>query len=350
MIHPFGQGSVRAAAISWSVFNLVLLAATAWALGFVTRQLPAKRRVLSAVWPHCVLILLLFAPASLQVGQFSILFTACWVFYLALLTSRWRVLAGAALAVPSAIKIYPLLLLGVPALSRRPRVVVLSLLFCVLATASPLLLYGARTGELTTSFWHNAIASSSGRVAEAQTASSPANQGLDSVAFRYLTANQPIQTSYPALPHLALPVEAVTRAVNVTRVVVLALSLWIGVRFWRCARRAPLWGEVMFMALMCAALYVILPGAKARYAIYAFPAFWPLLCCAFAARRLNQTRAFWAWSAWIIACCVLVGLTPAPWRPWGVGLAGTVGLWATNLALLWRWSRSPNVISRHSQR
>ena len=346
VIYPFGQGSVRAAAIGWGVFNLVLLGATAWSLLAFARRLDGKSRVFLSVWPVSVLLLLAMAPASIQVGQFSVLFTACWVFALALLATRFRVLAGAPLAIPIAIKIYPALLLAVPLLARRPRFLVGALVFVALWSASPFLLYGARTPELSASFWRNAIASSEGRVAEARRASSPANQGLDSVALRYLTAGQPIQMRYPQLPHLALPIDLVTSFVNLARAAVILVSLCVGWRFWRHGARAPLWGQAMLMALMCAALYVVLPGAKTRYAIYAFPAFWPLLCCAFAARRLNCRRAFWAWSVFALVCLTLVAFTPSPLRLWGLGWGGALALWLANCALLWRWSRVSNAV-RH---
>ena len=340
LIFPFGQGNIQTAAALWSVFNLALLGATALSLRFVARNLKCKRRVFGAVWPYAVLVLLALAPGSLQVGQFSVLFAACWVFYLALRASRWKFWAGAALALPVAVKIYPFLLLLVPLLSRRPRAFGIALFFVALLTVSPVVLYGARTGELTQSFWNNAIVSSGGRVAEAQRASSPANQGLDSVALRFLTNNQPIQKSHPQLPHLALSARLVLRGVNLARLAVVLVSLCVGWSFYRSAQKSPLWGEAMFMALLCAALYVILPGAKTRYAIYAFPAFWPLLCCAFAAARLHRKRVSWAWSAAIIVGCVLIGSTPAPLRLWGIGWLGALGLWIFNLLILWKWSHT----------
>ena len=346
VIHPFGQGSVRTAALGWGVFNLALLGATAWSLFVFARRLDGKSRILASVWPVSVLVLLAMAPASIQVGQFSVLFTACWVGALALLATRFRALAGALLAIPIAIKIYPALLLAVPLLARRPRWLVGALVFVALWSASPWLLYGARTPELSASFWRNAIASSEGRVAEARRASSPANQGLDSVALRYLTSGQPIQKRYPQLPHLALPIDSVTIGVNAARALIILVSLWVGWRFWRGGARAPLWGQAMLLALFCAALYVILPGAKTRYAIYAFPAFWPLLVCAFAARRLNQRRAFWAWSVFALVCLMLVAFTPSPLRLWGAGWLGALALWIANCALLWHWGATRNSLWR----
>ena len=339
LIHPFGQGSARAAAMGWSVFNLALLALMAWTLSYIARHLEGKRRLFYKLWPWNVAIMLALSPASLQVGQWSVLFAACWVFYLGMRASRWKNWAGAALALPIAVKIYPLLILGVPLLARRPRVWLGALVFVVILSAAPTLLYGARTAELSRSFWRNAIAASSGgRVAEAQRASSPANQGLDSVALRFLTTDQPIQRSHPNLPHLALPVSSVLRAVNWARIAVMLISLWIGWHFWRGAQSSPLWGEMMLLALGCAALYVILPGAKTRYAIYAFPAFWPLLCCAVAART-KWRRVGWIGA--ILVCLALVGFTPGgALRLYGAGWWGALGLWSCNGMLLWRWRRA----------
>ena len=336
LIHPFEQSSARAAAMGWSVFNLVLLALMAWTLNFIARHLEGKRRLFQRLWPWNVALMLVLSPASLQVGQFSVLFAACWIFYLGMRASRWKNWAGAALALPIAVKIYPLLILGVPLLARRPRVWLGALVFVILLSAAPVLLYGARTAELSRSFWRNAIASSGGRVAEAQRASSPANQGLDSVALRFLTPDQPIQKRYPRLPHLSWPVSSVLRAVNWARIAVIGLSLWVGWHFWRGSQNAPLWAEMMLMALGCAALYVVLPGAKTRYAIYAFPAFWPLLGCALAARQTRQ-RVWWIGA--IIICLALIGFTPGgTLRLYGAGWWGALGLWIFNLALLWRWS------------
>ena len=338
IIAPFGQGSIRAAAIGWGVFNLALLAATSWALRAFARRLDKKSRVFGAVWPASVLILLAMAPASIQVGQFSVLFTACWVFSLALLATRFRALAGAPLALPICIKIYPALLLAVPFLAHRPRWFLITLVFIALFCAAPFLIYGARTPELSASFWRNAIASSGGRVAEAQRASSPANQGLDSVALRYATSGQPIQKRFPNLPHLSLPLNLVMNAINGVRALVVLISLGVGWRFWRRGCLSPLWGQAMLLALMCAALYAILPGAKTRYAIYEFPAFWPILVCAFAARRLHKTRDFWVWSAFALICLTFIAFTPAPLRVYGVGWFAALALWASNCAILWRWS------------
>ncbi len=343
VIRPFEQGSVEAAAIGWGVFNLALLAATAAALREFTLRLDGKSRVFGAIWPTNILLLLAMAPASIQVGQFSVLFVACWIFSLALLATRFRDLAGAPLAIPIAIKIYPALLLAVPLLARRPKFFVGTLVFVALWSVSPFLVYGARTPALSASFWHNAIASSGGRVAEAQRADSPANQGLDTVALRYLTSGQTIQKEHPQLPHLDWPRRAVMTLINGARGLVVLVSLFIGWRFWRRGQLAPLWGQAMLLALMCAALYVILPGAKTRYAIYAFPAFWPLLCCAFAARKLNRKPTFYAWSALILVCLTLLAFTPSPLRLWGIGWLGALALWIANCILLYRWSKHTKI-------
>ena len=340
LIHPFERGSIQAAALGWSVFNLALLALTAGLLRAFAARLDAKSRVLGAVWPHGVTLLLALAPGCVQVGQFSILFVACWVGALALSATRFRAWSGAALALPIAVKVYPALLLAVPFLARRPRALAVALLFVALWSASPWLLYGARTGELTASFWQSAIASPQGRLAESQNAGPPFSQGLDSVALRYLTSNPRIARRFPGFRHLDWPRQNALRAVEIARLAVMMLSFGVGWRFWQSGRRAPLWGQAMLLALWCAALYVILPGAKSRYAIYAFPAFWPLLCCAWAARRLDRKPAFWAWSLVAVICYLaLVQLVPSSFRIYGIGWLGALLLWGINLALLWRWSR-----------
>ena len=348
VIAPFGQGSIQTAAIGWGVFNLALLAATSWALRAFMLRLDGKRRVFGAVWTWSVLILLAMAPASIQVGQFSVLFTACWIFSLSLLATRFRDLAGAPLAIPICIKIYPALLLAVPLLARRPKFFVGTLVFIALFCAAPFLIYGARTPQLSASFWRNAIASSQGRVAEARNANSPANQGLDVVALRYGTSGQPIHARFPNLPHLDLPVAVVMAIVSAVRALVILVSLGIGWRFWRRGCLSPLWGQALLLALFCAALYAILPGAKTRYAIYEFPAFWPVLVCAFAARRLNQPRAFWAWSAFALVCLTFIAFTPSPLRVYGVGWFAAFALWASNCVLLGRWSQRAPVVASDS--
>ena len=347
VIAPFGQSSIRAAAIGWGIFNLALLAATATALRAFMRRLDGKSRVFGAVWTWSVLFLLAMAPASIQVGQFSVLFTACWVFSLALAATKFRDLAGAPLAIPICIKIYPAVLLAVPLLARRPRWLAGTLVFVALFCAAPFLIYGARTPALSASFWHNAIASSDGRLAEARNANSPANQGLDVVALRYGT-NQEIQKRFPNFPHLSLPVESVMSAVSGVRAFIILVSLVVGWRFWRRGKIAPLWGQAMLMALMCAALYAILPGAKTRYAIYEFPAFWPVLVCAFAARRLNQRRALWAWSVFGFLCLMFIAFTPSPLRVYGVGWFAAVALWLVNCVTMWRWSDKTRALASES--
>ena len=348
IIAPFGQSSIKVAAIGWGVFNLALLAATAWALREFARRLDGKRRVFGAIWPASVLILLAMAPASIQVGQFSVLFTACWVFSLALLATKFRDLAGAPLAIPICIKIYPALLLAVPFLARRPKFFVGTLVFVALFCAAPFLIYGARTPELSASFWRNAIASSDGRVAESQRANSPANQGFDSIALRYFTGGQPIQERYPQLPHLNLPIPNVMTALSAARAVIVLITLGVGWKFWRRGKISPLWGQAMLLALICATLYAILPGAKTRYAIYEFPAFWPLLVCAFAARRLHRTRAFWSWGVFTLVCLTFIAFTPSPLRVYGAGFFAAVALWASNCVILWQWSDKVAPVARES--
>ena len=86
----------------------------------------------------------------------------------------------------------------------------------------------------------------------------------------------------------------------------------------------------MVSALWSATLYLILPETKARYAVYTFVAFLPLL-----ERVVNEDetgnvrlRVF----AEIAFCVVLIGgLMPDPPKVYGAGFFGALLLWLENL-------------------
>jgi hypothetical protein len=91
----------------------------------------------------------------------------------------------------------------------------------------------------------------------------------------------------------------------------------------------------MMSALWSATLYLILPETKARYAVYTFVAFLPLLERAVnASEPANvRRRAFAA----IAVCVILIGgLMPDPPKVYGIGLIGAVVLWLENLRLISR--------------
>lgn len=340
LLHPLSGLSIRNAAICWTVINLGLLALSAVAWFQICDRLDGKRRLMRAIAPGFVLVLLTLAPGSLQVGQFSVLFAACWVFYLRLLSSRYAPLAEAALAVPASIKLYPAFLILAPGLRRGWRPWVAFSLWMALAATVPLLAYGTRTDDLAESFWKNAIVSPSGRVAESQRARSASNQGIDSIGLRYLAANQPLHQHFPDLPHGNWSPQAAMRLVNLTRLVILVSTLAIALRYLRRRPVRTRWDTLLLMGLFSATLYVILPGAKSRYGIYEVLAFVPLLCQAYVCRRLARWLAAKLWNLTAVGCllAVITFLSPTL-RALGVGFLGAFVLWALNLALVARWSR-----------
>jgi hypothetical protein len=340
VLHPLSALSIQNAAACWTFINLGLLALSAVLWFQVCDRLDGKRRLMRAVAPGFVLLLLALAPGSLQVGQFSVLFAACWLLYLRLLSSRYAAIAESALAVPAAIKLYPAFLILAPGLRRGWRSWAMFSLWMGVAVTIPAIAYGPSTVDLTESFWKNAIVSSSGRVAESQRARSASNQGIDSIGLRYLSANQPLHQHFPGLPHVDWTPQAAMRVVNLTRLAILALTFAVAGRYLLRRPRRTRWDTLLLMGLFSAALYVILPGAKSRYGIYEILAFVPLLCQAFVCRRRAHWLAAKVWNVATIGCllAVITFLSP-PLRALGVGFLGAFILWALNVALVAHWSR-----------
>jgi hypothetical protein len=121
---PLAALPYRAALLTWNLLNLGLLAGTLW---LIARELrwPIRRPALLVA----TAALMAWVPLWEQVehGQMGLLL-------LALLTVAWRELrrgrdtvAGAALAVAAALKIFPAVLLGYVVLRRRPRAVLAAL-------------------------------------------------------------------------------------------------------------------------------------------------------------------------------------------------------------------------------
>jgi len=339
LMHPFTALTVREAGIVWAALNLAMLALGAVLLSQTFARLDAKRRLMRGMTPVICLIMLALAPGSIQVGQYSVLFVLLWILYLRLSCSRYTGLAEAALAVPAAVKLYPALMLA-PAMLRREWLRCAAFAgWLIVAAGLPLLTYGDRTFDLTQSFWNNVIFSSSGRVAESQQAQSVNDQGIDSIALRYLAAEQPIQQRFPMLPHAALQAETVLKIVNVLRLAILIISVAASLYYLSRRRPRPLWDKVVLMALFSATLYLLLPGAKSRYAIYELLAFVPLICRAFVCRRLGKKAPARLWRAVTVVLLLLVAVfIPEIFRAFGLGFFGAAGLWALNVALIYQWA------------
>ena len=352
LLHPLTALTVREAGIAWAAINLAMLALGAVWLMQACALLDAKQRLMRRLAPAICLVMLALAPGSIQVGQYSVLFVLCWILYLRLHGSRHARFAEAALAVPAAVKLYPAFML-VPAMLRREWLKCAAFAgWLIVAAGLPVLTYADRTFDLTQSFWNNAILSSSGRIAESQQAQSVNDQGIDSIALRYLAGEQPIQQRFPMLPHAALPAETVLKLVNVLRLAILTVSVAVSLYYLARRRRRPLWDEVILMALFSATLYLLLPGAKSRYAIYELFAFVPLICRAFVCRRLGKKTLAKLWRAATAVLLLLVTVfIPATLRAFGLGFFGAMGLWALNIVSIYQWARvKPRVREKHAFR
>lgn len=352
VIQPFALGDIKTAAILWALFNLLLLGAGVLTLSYFARHLDGKARLFAAALPALTVVWLALAPGSIQVGQFSVLFATFWIFFLGLRASRYSCFASAALAVPAGIKLYPVVLPGMFLVQRRPKAFAVALLFVGLTFALPFLVYGNRTPELTASFWNNAISSSSGssRISESQRANIANNQGLDSILLRYLTTGENLHKKYPTFPHLALRKASVIQFGNLLRLVILLVTAVVAWRAWPHLQRTPLWGTFLLMALGCGCLYVLLPGTKSRYAIYAFLAFGPLIIQAVAARALGRNDSFWKWTALIVVLVLLcIQLVPPIFELYGIGFVGHLVLWLVNLGLVWRVGTAKRAAENHGR-
>ena len=89
--------------------------------------------------------------------------------------------------------------------------------------------------------------------------------------------------------------------------------------------------DVMALAaLWSSALYVMLPEAKSRYAVYTFVAFLPWIERMAAADWTRSTRIAYGTAMGGVVVLV-VGLLPDTPLAWGVGSVGALALWAGNM-------------------
>lgn len=353
-IPPFGQALIQplawfsptVAAILWGAFNLLLLLASLLSLRSFLERLDRQQRLYARAFPWMAVLLLFLSAGSIQVGQWSVFFTACWIFYLNEVSKRRDGLAGCLLAVPAAIKLYPLLLLAVPVFVGKSRQILGLVAGLVLCFVLPSLFYGARTVPLTQAFFQEVILNPQGRVAESQTARATANQGLDAVMLRALSYDARFHgRKYPQYPHLSLDRDAVISLAGKVRLALLALTFSVAWHWRRAMSKRPkaqsLYVTLQMAALWCSTLYLLLPGAKARYTVYVFLAFLPLLAAIVAMRRRNEYSKSVALSVFTIVCVLFVSsAVPELWRVYNAGFAGAVALWIANLCGLLQAARA----------
>lgn len=341
---PLTLVSPTVAGIIWALINLGLLAGSVFALFQIFKNLDHKKSVYLNIFPWALAILLYLSIGSLQVGQFSVLFIACWIFYLYAASKKNFFWEGISLSIPSSIKLYPLLMLASPLFSRKSRIIkfICFFLFGIFITSFliPVFFYRARTLDLSKSFFTHTILSSEGRVARYQDLkySSFSDQGLDVVLLRYLSYVPEFHSHFPRLPHLFLERQIVLILANIIRVVVLFISTFVAFHWVRHVKNIPFYSTMMMAALWSSTLYLILPGVKARYAVYTFIGFLPLLEAAELARINFNWKKFTAFCSLIVFCFLLIlQAMPDLLRVLGIGLVGAFALWTANVFLLIRY-------------
>ena len=348
---PMAAWSPRAASLAWVGQNIVFAVVGALALRAFLRAIEREKDGAveprhapseaedetksgwGAATPWALGLFFLMAGSSLQVGQFSLMFAACWLLALWCVLSKRLDLAALVLATPAAIKIYPALMLLAPLCVLRPKqwprfVGVFALGFAFWTWGAPSLFYGARTPGLQSAFWHNVVMSPTGRLSESQSTSASSSHGVDTVLLRFLSS-APEPKGAP--PHLNLEPKLVLRLVNPLR----ALLVLATIAFWlRRVRVGQIRSWLDSLALWSAVLFLILPGAKSRYAVYAFAAFLPMLLhLLFLFEQKSRQR--WSYCAFLAIVFLLVmSFAPTSARLWGAGFWGALLLWIENGRLL----------------
>jgi len=336
IFQPFATLNPALAGAAWGLFNLALLGVSLVALRdlLVDRDQAQGNRI----YLPAAMLFLILSTASIQVGQFSVLFVACWILaFRALLRQRYFWTAFL-LAIPSAIKLYPLLMLAVPlSLARTVRIgvrhgILLAISLLVMCLLVPATMYGARTWALNVSFWQNVILNPAGQVQYMQFPRF-GNQSFDSLLLRYFTHEPDFHDVFVNIPHLALNKAAVVAVANAVRVVILAITITT-VWLWR-RRPSRTFGRqdlIAMAALWSSTLYLLLPETKARYAVYTLFGFIPLLQQATddspAATASGRRRR---WTEIVVIAALILLLLPVSIQAIGVGFLGALWLWVENV-------------------
>ncbi len=330
LFQPFAMLGPEGSTFAWALFNVLVALVAVFVL---KRTLEAQGDELFVrSFPWLAGMFLVLAGGSMQVGQFSLLFVACWVIAIYASSTNKVGLQALMWALPSAIKLYPALLFASPfsvPTDKRSKVVLagwFALSLAVVVLIVPYLFYGSRTWDLNASFFNEIVLDPSGRLKWMQALGSTANQSLDSVLIRYLSWYPKFHEEYPYIPTAHLDLDAVRMLGHVARAIIVAFTVAAVVK---CRRRcAPSALDMLLMAaLWSSTLYAILPETRARYAVYAFLGFVPLV--------LIAQKKGWRHAVLVSAVFLLVmGAIPKPLEVWGVGYVGTFALWVANLLLV----------------
>lgn len=339
-IPPTGMGALyglaplspTAAAVVWAAFNLCLLGVGIWLLAGIVKRLEQDSHAYESSFLWASGILLALGSSCIQVGQFSVLFVSCWLLYVWAIAMNRKWLAALSIALPASVKVYPAILAGVPAVFRRHHELArIALCLAGLVIVVPFLLYGARAWELAIGFVDYSLLAPGGRFADSADPTAFSNQGIDAVMLRYLTNQEPFHSRALWLPHLYLGASHVLFVANLMRLAILAVTALVTSRAARHLADSPVLATLLVMAAWCAALYLILPGAKGRYAVYVFPAFLPLL-----ATSTTRPRSKWLCVAAGLALFLLMQLGPDWLNALSISIAAPMFLWIFNLRALAR--------------
>jgi hypothetical protein len=316
------------AALVWAALNVLALAAAAACMWGIARRIERDSESYIRTLPAAVGMMLVLACGSLQTGQFSVMFMACWLGALWLGVRRRDWSAGALWALPAVVKFYPgaLVISGLLA-GRWRQAVSLAVVLAALLVGGPWLMWGDGAWALWGSYVRDALlGSASNAVTHRVNAFVPANQSLDVVLLRYMCGAGDF-----AGPHAELSPRAATWTAVAVRAAVLVVTLLASVRLARTRRDAPARTLVMLTALWVAAMVLVLPEIKARYAAYALPALWPLVAQSHRAWQAGRRSRCAMWALLAGACTIGLGALPGPLRPWGLGLACAAALWVANV-------------------
>src|SRR5262245_34783000 len=109
ILQPLSSLGPTAASAVWAVVNLSLVGLSIGVFGRFLRMSNSPR--LATLFPAAAMVFMILSAGCIQVGQFSVLFVTCWLLFLLMYQEQRYGWAGVFLALPVAIKVYPLLLL-----------------------------------------------------------------------------------------------------------------------------------------------------------------------------------------------------------------------------------------------
>lgn len=327
LFYPLAGVDPPTAAAVWGAFNVLLLLCGAYFLYQIGSRIESNAG--PAAISLAAVILLLLGGACVQVGQTSIVFAACWIGFLWAISATRPWSAAFALAMPVGIKLYPIAFFAAPfQLGTRRALVAGFFWLVVLLIVVPFLIFGIRFWDLSISFLHYAILGPGGRLATSADPTALSNQSIDALLLRYFTFHEGFHSQVPWLPHLGLPAAPVLVAANAIRLAVLAATAIACRGISRSVADRPAYAAAIVVGAWCAALYLILPGAKARYAVQAFPAFLPLCLSAFEALdNGDKKRGMLLLGGMAVSLLLLLQVVPPQFSATTLSIAAPIFLW-----------------------